>query len=358
VVLGLALLGLLESVGVGLDLDDLGLVDESIDHGDDACRAREDLAPFEDDLVCRHDDRFLPVAPVDDLEDEIAVASGSGEVAHFVDDEDLPVRVVPELSRESRSVVVRRQIVEKLARGDEARSMSSVLAGSPGMRGSWSARVGWSRESEPARSLRSRGASASDLSRDSPLSTIRFSLAPGLPKISIGNYYWSTIVARSKLCLCGIDPRRSFRGSKTRAPGGRGCLRDRVLPAIPNRERENEKESTMKCPRCETVVLDERDRDGLTIDVCGKCRGIWLDRGELEKLIAREADDEEQRARNRWRGIDREDDDDDYDDRGRPESRSAVPRGDFGDDRRDEGSGPDARPRKRRWYESLTELFD
>ena len=38
----------------------------------------------------------------------------------------------------------------------------------------------------------------------------------------------------------------------------------------------------------------EKDRDGITIDRCQKCRGIWLDRGELEKLIARAgaADDE------------------------------------------------------------------
>lgn len=41
----------------------------------------------------------------------------------------------------------------------------------------------------------------------------------------------------------------------------------------------------MKCPRCQSE-LDERDRSGLTIDVCTSCRGVWLDRGELEKLLA------------------------------------------------------------------------
>jgi Zn-finger nucleic acid-binding protein len=43
----------------------------------------------------------------------------------------------------------------------------------------------------------------------------------------------------------------------------------------------------MKCPRCETTVLDERERDGVTIDVCPQCRGIWLDRSELERIVAR-----------------------------------------------------------------------
>lgn len=36
--------------------------------------------------------------------------------------------------------------------------------------------------------------------------------------------------------------------------------------------------------------MDERTREGVTIDVCNRCRGIWLDRGELEKLIARSAE--------------------------------------------------------------------
>ena len=43
----------------------------------------------------------------------------------------------------------------------------------------------------------------------------------------------------------------------------------------------------MKCPRCENSILDERLRDGLTIDLCQQCRGIWLDRGELERLQRR-----------------------------------------------------------------------
>jgi Zn-finger nucleic acid-binding protein len=32
--------------------------------------------------------------------------------------------------------------------------------------------------------------------------------------------------------------------------------------------------------------MEERERQGVTIDVCGRCRGVFLDRGELEKLIA------------------------------------------------------------------------
>ena len=42
----------------------------------------------------------------------------------------------------------------------------------------------------------------------------------------------------------------------------------------------------MQCPRCITADLTDRDRSGVQIDVCTTCRGVWLDRGELEKLIS------------------------------------------------------------------------
>lgn len=50
----------------------------------------------------------------------------------------------------------------------------------------------------------------------------------------------------------------------------------------------------MKCPRCETTALEEKDREGVVVDVCSQCRGLWLDRGELEKLIAKAARDIEE----------------------------------------------------------------
>ncbi len=88
----------------------------------------------------------------------------------------------------------------------------------------------------------------------------------------------------------------------------------------------------MKCPRCDDATLTELDRDGVTVDRCPQCRGIWLDRGELEKLLGRARaaeptpdpraalprardDDDDDRRRHR-----RGDDDDDRGDRGRRRS--------------------------------------
>lgn len=42
----------------------------------------------------------------------------------------------------------------------------------------------------------------------------------------------------------------------------------------------------MKCPVCNVDLL-MTDKQGVEIDYCPTCRGIWLDRGELEKLIER-----------------------------------------------------------------------
>ena len=46
----------------------------------------------------------------------------------------------------------------------------------------------------------------------------------------------------------------------------------------------------MKCPTDQaTLVMSERS--GIEIDYCPECRGVWLDRGELDKILERAAAD-------------------------------------------------------------------
>ena len=60
----------------------------------------------------------------------------------------------------------------------------------------------------------------------------------------------------------------------------------------------------MLCPiDGSTLLLSERQ--GIEIDYCPQCRGVWLDRGELDKLINRSDDDDD---RDRRRDVDRRDD--------------------------------------------------
>ena len=70
----------------------------------------------------------------------------------------------------------------------------------------------------------------------------------------------------------------------------------------------------MKCPNCdETLVMTERQ--GVEIDYCPKCRGIWLDKGELDKIIEKSQGD--LRSQNRNDETFNRFDDDDDDDNGR-----------------------------------------
>jgi Zn-finger nucleic acid-binding protein len=43
----------------------------------------------------------------------------------------------------------------------------------------------------------------------------------------------------------------------------------------------------MHCPVCKNVELVMSERSGIEIDYCPNCRGVWLDRGELDKIIER-----------------------------------------------------------------------
>lgn len=62
----------------------------------------------------------------------------------------------------------------------------------------------------------------------------------------------------------------------------------------------------MNCPVC-TVPLAMADRQGVEIDYCPQCRGVWLDRGELDKIIEQPARERPERA-----PTERYDEDDDY----------------------------------------------
>jgi len=50
--------------------------------------------------------------------------------------------------------------------------------------------------------------------------------------------------------------------------------------------RTQENVASMLCPHCKTGLLMS-DRSGVEIDFCPSCRGVWLDRGELDKIIER-----------------------------------------------------------------------
>ncbi|AJC85640.1 TFIIB-type zinc ribbon-containing protein [Campylobacter sp. RM16704] len=54
----------------------------------------------------------------------------------------------------------------------------------------------------------------------------------------------------------------------------------------------------MNCPVCENTALIMSERNGVEIDYCPKCRGVWLDRGELDKIIERNSTQNTQQSYN------------------------------------------------------------
>ncbi|MGC7405078.1 zf-TFIIB domain-containing protein [Pandoraea pneumonica] len=118
----------------------------------------------------------------------------------------------------------------------------------------------------------------------------------------------------------------------------------------------------MKCPVCSTRDLLMTERQGVEIDYCPGCRGVWLDRGELDKLIER-TDGSATMPAHLTRGGDRNvrDERDQHIEREYRKESQGHGFGHNGDHRRDAHYGHDDRrrhydqPRKKK---SLFEMFD
>ena len=83
----------------------------------------------------------------------------------------------------------------------------------------------------------------------------------------------------------------------------------------------------MKCPVCKDVTLLMSEKNGVEIDYCPECRGIWLDRGELDKIIDRARDARDgyrESERQEYRREERRDErrDERYDERARDDKKS------------------------------------
>ena len=72
----------------------------------------------------------------------------------------------------------------------------------------------------------------------------------------------------------------------------------------------------MKCPACPDSTLAMSNREGLEIDYCPTCRGVWLDRGELDKIIERSAAEQTTQRGEAYRSERDYDDDDRYREQG------------------------------------------
>ncbi len=100
----------------------------------------------------------------------------------------------------------------------------------------------------------------------------------------------------------------------------------------------------MKCPH-DGIELMMSERQGIEIDYCPLCRGVWLDRGELDKIIERAAQDAPRQDPVNIRPAEP------------PRHEGRRPGERYEERRYDEGYDPNSRPHRKRGS-FLGELFD
>ena len=83
--LGGTLFGFLEAIGFAVEGDDLAVVDQAIDEGYDAGGVGEHLVPFGEGPVGGDDGALLLVAPIGQLEQQVGMAIGVGQVPDLID---------------------------------------------------------------------------------------------------------------------------------------------------------------------------------------------------------------------------------------------------------------------------------
>jgi Zn-finger nucleic acid-binding protein len=92
------------------------------------------------------------------------------------------------------------------------------------------------------------------------------------------------IIRPPRSCINSTN-RRNFITMTAAEAQSTGCI-VRLYSIGINERFKLEGGKTMNCPIC-NIPLNVSERQGVEIDHCSKCRGVWLDRGELDKIIER-----------------------------------------------------------------------
>ena len=119
-----AFLRFLIAVGLTVQVDDFGVVDEPVDERDNACRIREHVIPLGEWLVGGDDGAFGLVAPADEFEEQIRCPVGIGQISHLVDDQQRRPGVPAQPVFESDGAVDGGEFAEQLSGAGEDGSVA------------------------------------------------------------------------------------------------------------------------------------------------------------------------------------------------------------------------------------------
>ena len=71
------------------------------------------------------------------------------------------------------------------------------------------------------------------------------------------------------------------------APSNQARFQERLEKMKERIQTETAKDLHLKCPKCDGTLY-ETDYEGITVDVCDKCTGVWLDAGELTQIVGKD----------------------------------------------------------------------
>jgi hypothetical protein len=99
-------------------------MNETVDQGDDAGGVREDIGPFREGLVGGHECRAVLISAADQLEQQIGVAVGIGEITDLIDHQNVGSGVVAQASAQRGIAIEGGEFAKHLAGGFEQHSMA------------------------------------------------------------------------------------------------------------------------------------------------------------------------------------------------------------------------------------------
>src|ERR1700674_4548275 len=107
------------SIGFALDGEDLGVVDQAIDQGDDAGGVWKDLAPFGEGPVGGDDRAVVLVTAADELEQQVGMTIGIGEISDLVDHQKTGAGIVTQAPAQGGIAVECGELAEQLTGAGE-----------------------------------------------------------------------------------------------------------------------------------------------------------------------------------------------------------------------------------------------
>lgn len=115
----------MHAIGLAVDDQDIGVMDQAIDDGDHARGVGEDGAPLDEGAVSGQDDGLADVALVDEVEEQVSMTVTVGEIAQLVDHEEVGTGVMAQATAQGAVTLLRGEITQHVCGGGKQDTVAS-----------------------------------------------------------------------------------------------------------------------------------------------------------------------------------------------------------------------------------------